>query len=60
MIDTNSPAGYRCRACGRFCGCTYEWRGPSYTEVTHCENCCEDPSCFCNDGADTDDKEDSS
>jgi len=29
----------RCGNCGRFCDVRYEWRGPSYSEVAHCENC---------------------
>jgi len=29
----------RCGNCGRFAGVTYEWRGPSYSEVISCDNC---------------------
>lgn len=52
MIDAASPTGHRCRDCGRFCGCKYTYRGPSYVEVSHCENCCTDSSCFCKEGDD--------
>jgi len=29
----------RCGNCGRFADVKYEWRGPSYSEVIHCDNC---------------------
>jgi hypothetical protein len=33
---SNQP---RCGNCGRFGVVKYGWRGPSYSEVFHCEHC---------------------
>jgi hypothetical protein len=42
--DEYSGGGHRCVRCGRFATCRYEWRGPSYCEVTYCRACDRDES----------------